>query len=144
MLHEQEPPARTEHAAELAQRAGLVVDRAEHEGGDGDVEALVLERELLGGATDELRTRPLLIDPALQPGDHRLHRLGHRQAPQPAAVHREVRAGAAADLDHVALRAAQQRPAVRRERVALGPGCNAVIACREDAAPESHRKPPGR
>ena len=50
VLDEQQAPAGLEHPVEFAKRSRLVVDRAQDEGGDGDVEAVVLERQILGGS----------------------------------------------------------------------------------------------
>ena len=62
MLDEQQPAAGAQHAAQLAQRPRLIVDGAEHERRDRDVEAVVLERQILGRRAQELGVGPVLED----------------------------------------------------------------------------------
>jgi hypothetical protein len=50
VLDEQEVAAGLGHPVEFAKRAWLVVDCAQYERGDGHVEAVVLERQNLGGS----------------------------------------------------------------------------------------------
>src|SRR5581483_9700149 len=96
------------------------------------------EREVLCGCAHEPGARAHLVDARLEPSEHRLLGLGDREAANVLAVEREVGTGAAADLDHVARRAREQRPAMRLEGVPLTRREQAVIASREDLAPEYH------
>jgi hypothetical protein len=49
VLDEQQAAAGTQYPAQLPQRPGLVVDTAQDQRGHGHVEAVVVEREVLGG-----------------------------------------------------------------------------------------------
>jgi hypothetical protein len=44
----------------------LVVDRAENEGGDGHIEAVVLERQILGWGSQEQRVWRMFLESPLQ------------------------------------------------------------------------------
>jgi hypothetical protein len=59
VLDEQQPAARAQDATELAQGPGLVVDRAQHQRRDRDVEAFIFERQVLGRRAEELGLWPL-------------------------------------------------------------------------------------
>ena len=54
VLEEHQPPAGTEHAVALGERAGRVGDRAQHQRGHHHVEALVGEGQHLGGGAAQL------------------------------------------------------------------------------------------
>src|SRR5437588_6215811 len=71
VLKEQQPPARLQYPAELTRRTGLVIDGAEHERGDDHVEAVVLERQILGGGTHDRGRCWMFPQPPLQPAHHR-------------------------------------------------------------------------
>jgi hypothetical protein len=49
VLDEQQAAAGTQYPAQLPQRPGLVVDTAQDQRGHGHVEAVVVERQVLGG-----------------------------------------------------------------------------------------------
>jgi hypothetical protein len=102
MLDEQEASAGPEHPAQFAQRARLVVDCAQDEGGDDHVEAVVLEREILGGGAQEPNLRRTVRQSLLQAAHHGFLGLGQGQRLDPV-VEVKVCAGSASDLEHAAL-----------------------------------------
>ena len=63
----QQLTARAQHSVQLAQRSRLVVDAAQHEGRDDDVEAGVLEGKVLGRSAQHRRLRRLLLRPLHEP-----------------------------------------------------------------------------
>ncbi len=108
VLDEDEAATRTKHASELAQRARLVADSAEHEGGDGGVEAVVVEGKVFGRGAQS-RYRPcVLADSALEPSQHWRFGLCNDERLDCRAVVGEVGPGAAADLEHPAGRVGEQ------------------------------------
>ena len=142
VLDEEEPAAGPEHTADLAQRARLVVDAAEHERRDDGVETRVLEGKVFGRCAQDGRQRALLAGLPFQPLQHRRLRLGDRERLDARAVVAEVRAGAAADLEHVAARAGDQVPPHLGEAGLLAPFAEAVVGKREEPAAKTHRVPP--
>ena len=138
VLEEQEPPAGTQHPAQLAQGPGLVIDPAQDQRRDRHVEGVVLEREVLGRGAQHRRGRALLMDPPFQAPQHRGLGLGDRQGPDLGAVAGQVESGAAADLDDVAARAGQQALPHGMQPGLLGLGYLAVVRQGEELAPQAH------
>ena len=60
VLDEQQPATRPQDAPQLAQRARLIVDGAQHERRDRDVETVIVEREIFGWCAQERRVRRAL------------------------------------------------------------------------------------
>src|SRR5207253_4260153 len=96
VLDEQKATSGLQHATKLPQRPRLVVHRAKDEGRDGDVEALVLEGQVLGRRTEEERRGRALAEPPLQSAHHGRFRLGERERLDTVAVEGEIGAGTAA------------------------------------------------
>jgi hypothetical protein len=138
VLHEQQASARAQHAPQLAKRARLVIDRAQHERRDRGVEAVVLEGKVFSRCAQHLGVGSLLLRATLQAADHRLLRLGDREALHSLPVPRQVRAGASADLQHLPARAGEQRLAMRGQSLPFALGHEAVVHRREDPAPDTH------
>ncbi len=76
MLDEEQPALRFQDSAHLRQRARGVRDRAQDERADHVVEALVLERKLLGARAKHARGDATTAQLALEQARHRLLRLG--------------------------------------------------------------------
>ena len=67
VLDKEQSAAGFQHAAELAERARLIVDGANHERRHGDVETVVLERQVLGWSAQEQRPWRAFPQPPLKP-----------------------------------------------------------------------------
>ena len=100
VLQEEQLPAGSQHAMDLAQRARLVVDAAQHECGDDGVEGIVLERQILGRRAQHPSLRDVLAGVALEPADHRRSGFREDEGFNASVVEGEVRPGAGADLEH--------------------------------------------
>ena len=108
MLDEQQPAAGLQHAANLAECARLVLDAAEDERRDGDVELAVLERQLLRRRAHQLDGAGMLLDAPFELARHVAIRLRDRERIDLVSVEGEIPPGAGADLDHAARGAGEQ------------------------------------
>src|SRR5207237_8164073 len=121
----------------LSERPRRVVDRAEDERRDDDVEAGVLERELLGRGTHEPNGPRTTVQLALESAGHRLLRLGHDELLDRVSVQREVGTRAASDLEHTPSGALEQLYPPGTETRLLAAGHERVVPGREAPAPEA-------
>src|SRR5207253_7852058 len=131
MLDEQQTATGTEYATDLAKGPGLVVDPAEHERRDDGVEAVVLERKVLGGSGQDLDESRLIARLLFQPPQHRLIGLGRYERPDTLVVCK-VRAGAGADLEHVPAGLGEQPVAHLPQTCVLTTPGHRVVDRRED------------
>src|SRR5437899_7481986 len=100
MLEKEQLAAGLEHAVSLLECPRRIVDGAEHERRDDEVEARVLEGEVLGGRAYDAHRQRIARQLALEAACHGFLRLGHDELVDPGTVEGEVRPCAAADLQH--------------------------------------------
>jgi hypothetical protein len=126
VFEEHQLSIRLQDPARFGQNRRRLVHRAEHEGEDSRIEALVGERQLFGASADDLDGHARLGDLRRQPLCHALVGLDRDDATGPLVV-REVGAGPGADLDDVALEIGEQAAAVIGVARPLGPAGHEVV-----------------
>ena len=135
MLEEEELSSLDQDPAGLRERTLRVRDRAEHERRDDRVEAVVVERQVLGRCLHDLgvtgRAR-LPGDPLAQAAGHVGVGLGQDQFGDGAGVVLEVAARARAELENPARRRRQQLAPHLSQPRALGRGAHPVVEASED------------
>ena len=139
VLDEQQAAAGPQYPPEFPQRPGLVVDTAQDQRGHGDVEAVVVEGQVLGRRAQHPGVWALRVNRALQAAQHRRLRLGDRQRPDGRAVAGQVGPGPAADLEHVTARPGEQALTEGTQPGLLGLGHLTVVRHGEQLGTQAHR-----
>jgi hypothetical protein len=93
VLQKEEATARPQDPGDLLDRAARIVHRAQDQGRDDRIEAVVLEREGLGSSYHHPALPFASPRAALQPRDHWGRRLGEDELPDIFGVVAEVEAG---------------------------------------------------
>ena len=137
VLDEQQPPARPQHAGDLAQGQRLVRDRAEHERRDDRVERVVGEGQRLGRRPVNLRRATQPLDAPLERACHRLDRLGEHERLDRVRVVAQVEAGPGADLEHATFGMSEQVAPVPSHAEPLAEPEERVVDPSEDAIPDA-------
>src|SRR5262249_22816380 len=106
---------RAQHAADLVEGTGLILDRAEHECEDDRVERGVVEGQCLRLAGDDRGVPPARVELLADPSRVRLVGLEEHDLVQTFGVVLDVHARSGSDLEHAAASLLEQLPPFGRE-----------------------------